>query len=53
MLEYATDYSPDILEGRWRVKTRHNRHEWEIILEPEPIEKVVIVVTAYPVDKLQ
>lgn len=49
MLEQARGYRPDIVEGRWVIETRYNRHPWEIIVEPERDERVLVVITAYPV----
>jgi hypothetical protein len=36
MLERATGYRPDVLEGRWAIETRHRRRPWEVIVEPDP-----------------
>ena len=53
MLEYAGDYSPDVVEGRWKIATRHSRKEWEVIVEPDSERKLLVVVTAYPLDELK
>lgn len=50
MLERAHGYGPDVVEGRWAIKTRHRRQRWEVIVEPDPYEKLLVVVTAYPVE---
>jgi hypothetical protein len=49
MLEHARGWRADILEGRWVIETQHNRHPWEIIVEPERDIQALVVVTAYPV----
>jgi hypothetical protein len=49
MIEHARVYRPDIVEGRWVIETRHNRHPWEVIVEPEHDIEVLVIVTAYPV----
>ena len=49
MLDHARAYRPDIVEDRWIIETRHNRHPWEVIVEPESDGQVLVVVTAYPV----
>jgi hypothetical protein len=49
MWEDASGYHQDYEPGRWVVETRHAGHAWEIIVEPAPQEKVLVVVTAYPV----
>jgi hypothetical protein len=32
------------------VETRYGRRFWEIVVEPDDAAKVVLVVTAYPVE---
>jgi hypothetical protein len=49
MLEYAVDLGEDGVEGRWLVKTWHEREPWEVIVEPDPDVRRLVVVTAYPV----
>jgi hypothetical protein len=48
MLEQARYLRPDIVAGRWIVETRHRRHDWEVIVEPDQEEQVLVVITAYP-----
>lgn len=48
MLENAIDYQKDIVVGRWVIKTKHHRKKWEIIVEPDYEEKLLVIVTAYP-----
>jgi len=31
------------------ISTRHRRHPWEVIVEPDPDSELLVVVTAYPV----
>jgi hypothetical protein len=49
MLERATGYREDVVEGRWVIETRHARRVWEVIVEPEGDRQLLVVVTAYPV----
>ena len=49
MLEQASRLRPDVVDGRWVVETRHARHPWEVIVEPDEEIQLLIVVTAYPV----
>jgi hypothetical protein len=51
MLERAHDYRPDTVEGRWVIATRHPRTPWEVIVEPDPTEMLLVVITAYPVER--
>jgi hypothetical protein len=49
MLQHALRYRADAAEGRWVIEARHDRRRWEIIVEPDEIERLLVVVTAYPV----
>jgi Domain of unknown function (DUF4258) len=49
ILERAEAFSPDVVEGRFIIRTKHRRRPWEVIVEPNSIERRLIVVTAYPV----
>lgn len=49
MLHYAKNYKVDLVEGRWIIETQHNHHPWEVIVEPDGFEKVLVIITAYPV----
>ena len=49
MLEDASGLRPDVEEGRWVVTARLRRRAWEIIVEPDEAERVLVVITAYPV----
>ena len=48
MLEKAADLRRDIVEGRWIIRTRQQRRHWEVIVEPDFAERLLIVITAYP-----
>jgi hypothetical protein len=50
MLERADAYSPDTTTGRYIIRTMHAQRAWEIVVELDRPAKVVVVVTAYPVD---
>ena len=49
MLERATGYREDIVDGRWVIDTKHRGKEWEVIVEPDFERQLLVVVTAYPV----
>lgn len=51
MLEYATGLREDIVAGRWVISARRGRRRWEIIVEPDEADLVVVVITAYPLDR--
>lgn len=47
MLERATSYRRDIAEERWIVETTHRRRRWEVIVEPDWQQQILVVITAY------
>lgn len=49
MLERASSYRVDVVEGRWVIETRHRGRAWEVIVEPDWEGQLLVVVTAYPV----
>lgn len=51
MLEYATDYRADVLDGRFVVDARHAGRHGEVIVEPDERRQLLVVITAYPVDR--
>jgi Domain of unknown function (DUF4258) len=51
MLEVAQRYRKDMVEHRWVVMTRHRRRRWEIVVEPDWDARLLVVVTAYPIEE--
>ena len=51
MLQDASGYHENCEEGRYAIRTRHEGRRWEVIVEPVPQEKVLVVVTAYRVEQ--
>jgi len=50
MMEQATGlHEKDDEPGRWVVDTRHAATAWEVVVEPDPADRLVVVITAYPV----
>jgi hypothetical protein len=49
VLENATSFRPDELNGRWIIETTHAGIPWEVIVEPDVVLKLQVIVTAYPV----
>ena len=49
MLDEAEGYRPSITSGRFLIATRRERERWEIVVEPDEREEVLIIVTAYKV----
>ena len=38
------------MEGRFAIETRHRGADWEVIVEPDDEDQLLVVVTAYPTD---
>jgi hypothetical protein len=53
MLEYAKGFRRDVVEGRWVISSRHRRRYWEIIVEPDLDARLLVVITAYPLEMVQ
>jgi hypothetical protein len=51
MLAVATGHRLDIVEGRWVIETRHRRGPWEVVVEPDEELRLLVVITAYPVEE--
>jgi hypothetical protein len=51
MLQSASDHRADVVEGRFVVETTLCGREWEVVVEPDTIEQLLVVITAYKVDK--
>ena len=49
MLERASVYRRDVVEGRWVIETMHGGRAWEVIIEPDEEKQRMVVVTAYGV----
>ena len=49
MLERASGYRENVVEGRWIIETRRRGSAWEVIVEPDRERQLLVVVTAYPV----
>ena len=50
MLDAATGFQENHEEGRFVIDTRHEDRKWAVIVEPDSLDEVLIVVTAYPQD---
>jgi hypothetical protein len=49
MLDEATHYRENDEPGRWAIETRHLGRAWEVIVEPAPDDRLLILITAYSV----
>ena len=50
MMENATGLHEDDEPGRWVVETRHSSEPWQVIVEPDSDDGLLVVITAYPVE---
>ena len=48
MLRDAAGYHENYVEGRYAIETRHEGRRWEVVVEPVPEQRILVVVTAYP-----
>lgn len=51
MLDRALELVPGSRAGRWLVQTRHANRPWVVVVEPDPDERLLYVVTVHPQDK--
>jgi hypothetical protein len=51
MLESATGYRKDVVEGRFVIETRHRKADWEVIVEPDEVVHSLVIITAYAIDR--
>ena len=45
MLEGASGYRPNVVDGRFMIDVRHNQRPWIAIVEPDSKAKLLVVVT--------
>lgn len=48
MLQDALGYRQDAVEGRWIIDARLRGRSWEVVVEPDDVEQLLVAVTAYP-----
>ena len=51
MMERAVKLRQDVEPGRWVVETTHESASWEVIVEPDMGDRLLVVVTAYRTDE--
>ena len=47
MLHEAQHFRADTVEGRWVIQARWRRQDWEIIVEPDEEDHLLLAITAY------
>ena len=51
MMNAALRLREDDEPGRWLVETSHERMPWAVIVEPDPEDELLVVITAYPLEE--
>ncbi len=51
MLEHGSGHRPDLIEGRFVIEVRHAGQPWEVTVEPDEMPRLLVVITAYPVEE--
>jgi hypothetical protein len=51
MMVFAMELRENDESGRWVVATSHDSRPWEVIVEPDLEARLLVVITAYPVDQ--
>lgn len=49
MMELAFGLRPAKERGRWTIETIHDASKWEVIVEPDRAEELLVVITAYAI----
>ena len=49
MIEVAGDLHSSGSIGRWTLETNHHGKAWEVVIEPDELDRVIVVITAYQV----
>ena len=47
MLEDATEIAPSRRPGRYLIRTKHWNQAWHVVVEPQPPERLLQIVTVY------
>jgi len=47
MMENAMGFRPDIEDGRWIIDTTHDSKAWQVIVEPDVQDELLVVITAW------
>lgn len=49
MIETTDRVRPSDSPGRWILETAHLGDAWEVVIEPDQLDEVIVVITAYKV----
>lgn len=48
MMDAAVSLRPAAEPGRWLVETSLESRPWHVVVEPDAIDELVVVITAFP-----
>jgi hypothetical protein len=51
MLAQALRLRDDVEPGRWVVDAKLDSRVWQVIVEPDTIDKLLVVITAFPAER--
>ncbi len=51
ILAQAAGWRPDFVEGRYLIDTRLRGRRWEVVVEPDEMDHLLVVVTAHQVEQ--
>ena len=51
MLARAAAWRPDFVEGRFLIDTAFHGRAWQVVVEPDELDHLLVVVTAYQVEQ--
>lgn len=52
MVESPRKILADRFKGRWIIQCHHRNQGWEVIVEPDQEEQLIVVITAYRKENL-
>ena len=50
MLQHAAGYQPDHVPGRFVIRTTRKGRTWQVIVEPDEENEVLVVITTYSLE---
>jgi hypothetical protein len=48
MLHRAASHRPDHVRGRFVIEASHRGRAWDVVVEPDEEDRLLVVVTCYP-----
>jgi len=51
MLINAKEFEKDIEDSRYKITSKLRTKKWEIIVEPDYFEKLLVIITAYCIEE--